>query len=146
MYCGGAVEFPGLVGIALHRLGEWLREAPFTALGPLYGIVAADMAIDIIHGRMAIVGVKIIIMPVFSMAVVSVARQTHPGLSGQLLLGLGAISALGASMLLSLGLSRSVAPVVVMGMRHLAMAAYAWGAIATEPPPRTRFRLHPIRV
>ncbi len=134
------MEFPGLLGIALHRIGEQLRNAPLVALGPLFGIVAANSANDITSGRMATVGVEMIIMPAFSVAVLFVARHPHPGVSGQMLLGLGAISAFAASALLSLGLSHMAAPVMVMGMRHLAIAAYAWAAIATEPPPR-RVRL-----
>ena len=140
------MEFPGLLGIALHRLGEWLREAPLASLGPLLGIVAADSANDIMSGRMATVGVQIIIMPAFSVAVLWVARHPRPGVSGQLLFALGAISAFGAALLLGLGFSHVAAPVVMMGMRHLAVAVYAWAAIATEPPPRPRVRLAPLGV
>ena len=135
------MEFPGPLGVGLFRLGERLRVLPLVALAPFFGIVGADIAVDVMYGRMGSVGVEVVVMPVFAMLVLSVARRPHPGLSGQLLLALGAISATGGTVLLTLGLSRGVAPVVVMGLRHLAVAAYSWAAIATEPPPRPRVRL-----
>jgi len=137
------VEFPGLLGVALYRLRTWLREAPIAAVGPLLGFIAADMAIDLDRGNLSGVGIELIIAPLIALTVSFVAQREHAGLSGIMLLVLGAVSALGASMLLALGIVHGVAPVAVTGLRHLAVAAYAWAAVASEPPPRRRLVLRP---
>ncbi len=85
-------------------------------------------------------------MELLALTISFVAHRSHPGMSGILLLVLGAVSALGAVTLLVLGLGKGAAPVVVIGLRHLVVATYAWAAIAKEPPPRRRYVLRPIRV
>ena len=61
-----------------------------------------------------------------------------------LLFILGSISAIGASILLTQGIGYGSGLVFVMGLRHLTVAAYAWAAIATEPPPRREVRFAPV--
>jgi hypothetical protein len=138
------VEFPGLLGVALYRLRTWMRGAPIASLGPLLGFIAADIAVDLQRGRLGGVGIELVIAPLIAVTVSMVAQRDHAGMSAILLLVLGAVSALGASALLALGFGYGVAPVVVMGLRHLAVATYAWAAIAAEPPPRRRLVLRPI--
>jgi len=43
---------------------------------------------------------------------------------------------LAASSLLVLGMASNTAGVVIVGLRHLVVGAYAWAAIADEPPRR----------
>ena len=144
-YTGRAVEFPGLLGVVLYRLRTWMREAPLAALGPLLGFLAVDIAIDIVRGDGGSAAVTLVIAAPLALSVSAVAQQSQPGVSGGLLLVLGAVSALGASALLSVGVTRAIAPEFMMGMRHLAVAGYAWAAIAAEPPPRRRPELRPVR-
>ncbi len=140
------MEFPGLLGVGLHRLRVWMRDAPLTALGPLFGIIGADIAIDIMRGDHTGAGMGVVIAPMLGLSISFVAQRSHPGLSGLLMLGLGAVSALGASSLLALGLSHGSGLLVVIGLRHLTVAAYAWAAVAAEPPVRRRLVLKPVRV
>ena len=140
------MEFPGLLGVLLHRLRTWLQEAPLAALGPLMGFLAADVAVDIMRGRLGSVGIEIVIAPLLALSISLVAQRAQPGISGMLMLVLGGISALGASALLALALTHGVAPLAIIGLRHLVVAAYAWAAIAEEPPPRRRLALRPIQV
>lgn len=142
----GAVEFPGLLGVGLHRLRLWMQRAPWAAVGPLFGIIGADIALDLSRGNLTGAGVELVIAPLLALTITFVAQRSHPGVSGLLLLGLGAISALGASSLLALAIAHGSGPLAVMGARHLTVAIYAWAAIATEPPPRRRLVVKPVQV
>lgn len=133
---GATVEFPGVLGIGLHRLRAFMRAVPIAALGPLLGIIAADMSLDIAGHRFGAVLLEIVIAPMVAMAVISTAQREHAGMSGLLLFVLGSVSAFGASVLLLRGVAAGSAGIVVMGVRHLTVCAYAWAAIATEPPRR----------
>ena len=139
------MEFPGLLGVALYRLRTWLRAAPIAAVGPLLGFIAADIAVDLDQGRLGSVGIQLLIAPVIALTVGFVAQRDDAGLSGLLLLVLGAVSVLGASALLALGLLRGMPALFVSGLHHLAVAVYVWAAVATEPPPRRRLLLRPVR-
>lgn len=132
------MEFPGILGIALHRLRLFMRSVPIAAMGPLLGIIAADMALDIMRGKYGSLLLEVAIAPLVALAVFSTAQRDHAGISGLLLFVLGTVSAFGASVLLTRGVLAGSAGIVIIGLRHLTVAAYAWAAIATEPPPRRR--------
>lgn len=140
------MEFPGLLGIALWRLREALRNAPYATLGPFFGIIAADIAIDLQRGRLSSVSIELVIAPLIAWTVASVAQRSNAGPSGLLLFVLGAVSAFGATALLTRGVFTGSAIVIMMGLRHLTVAAYTWAAIAIEPPPRRRVVLAPVSV
>lgn len=141
------MEFPGILGIGLYRLRELIRRAPIGALGPLLGIMAADISVDLASGRYLSMTIDLAIAPTLALIVSQTAQRSHAGISGPLLLVLGGVSALGASMLLSRGFTVGSGEVFMMGVRHLTVAAYAWAAIATEPPPRRRaVRFAPVNV
>ena len=140
------MEFPGILGIGLHRLRMMMRAVPIAALGPLLGIIGADMSLDIMRGRYGSVLLEIAIAPLVAMAVLSTAQRDHAGLSGPLLFVLGIVSGFGATVLLTRGLAFGSAGIVIMGLRHLTVAAYAWAAIATEPPPRREPRPALVRI
>ena len=142
---GVTVEFPGILGIGLHRLRMVMRAMPIAALGPLLGIIAADMSLDITRARYGSVLLEIAIAPLVAMAVLSTAQRDHAGISGFLLFVLGIVSAFGASVLLTRGLTLGSGGIVIMGLRHLTVGAYAWAAIATEPPPRRAHRAAFVR-
>ena len=132
------MEFPGILGVGLHRLRTLMRELPLISLGPLLGIIAADMALDIMRGRYGSVLLEIAIAPLVALAVYTTALRDHAGLSGLLLFVLGIVSAFGGSVLLTRGFTVGSGGIAIMGLRHLTVGAYAWAAIATEPPPRRR--------
>lgn len=141
------MEFPGILGVGLFRLRELIRRAPLGALGPLMGIMAADISIDMAAGRHTSVLIDLAIAPILAITVSQTAQRSHAGISGPLLLLLGAISALGASMLLGRGFAVGSGAVLMMGIRHLTVGAYAWAAIATEPPRRRQpLRFAPVSV
>ena len=140
------MEFPGILGIGLYRLRELIRNAPMSALIPLMGMMAIDISVDLASGRYSSVLIDLMIAPALAYSVGQTAQRSHAGISGPLLFILGAISALGASMLLSRGVTMGSGDVLMMGMRHLTVAAYAWAAIATEPPRRREVRFAPVRV
>jgi len=138
------VEFPGLIGVGLYRLGEWLRTAPLAALGPLFGMVGADIALDLSRGRLAHAGVELVIAPALAVSMVAVAQQVKGGMSGHLMFVVGTISAMGATSLLALGIAHGSSVPLVVGLRHATVAAYAWASVATEPPPRRGLVLSPV--
>ena len=138
------MEFPGFLGIGLYRLRQWLRSSTVAAIGPLLGIIAADIAIDISRGRFATVGVEVVIAPLIALTVSSVAQRSAPGLSGQMMFWLGAVSALGTSMLMALSIRHGSGPGFVIGLRHLTVWAYAWASIAMEPPVRRQLVFAPV--
>ncbi|MEQ8841075.1 MAG: hypothetical protein RIB98_08840 [Acidimicrobiales bacterium] len=125
-----------MLGIALYRLRMLMRLLPIASLGPLLGIMAADMAVDIMRGSYGSVIIELAIAPPMAMTVVFTAQRDHAGLSGPLLFILGIVSGFGAMVLLTRGFAIGSGGVVIMGLRHLAVCAYAWAAIATEPAPR----------
>ena len=138
------MEFPGFLGVGLYRLRLWLKGSAFASLGPLLGIIAADIAIDISRGRFATVSVEVVIAPLIALTIVSVAQRTDPGVSGQMMFWLGAVSAVGASVLMALSLRHGSGPGFVIGLRHFTVWAYAWASIATEPPVRRQLVFAPV--
>ena len=138
------MEFPGLLGVGLYRLKTWLTQVPLAALGPLFAAMAADMSIDIARGRYGSVLFEIVLAPLIAFSVMKVAQRSHPGRTGIMMFILGSISALGASSLIARGFSVGSGLIVIMGIRHLTVAIYAWAAIATEPPVRREARFAPV--
>lgn len=138
------MDFPGLIGVGLYRLGEWIRDAPYTALGPFFGVVAVDLALDVGRGRLVPAGIELVVAPLLALSMVVVARQNNGGISGHLMFIVGLVSAIGATSLLTLGLMRGSGVALVMGLRHATVAAYAWASVASEPPPRRRLVLSPV--
>ena len=132
------MEFPGFLGVGLFRLRTLIKNAPIGALGPFFGVIAADMVVDVSRGRYTSVAIEIVIAPLIAIAVLNVAQREHAGMSATLMFVLGTISALGASMLIGRGISNGSSFVFMMGIRHLTVGAYAWAAIASEPPVRQR--------
>ena len=140
------MEFPGFLGIGLYRLRKLLRDAPMAALGPLFGIMGADIAVDISGGRFGTAIIEVVIGPMIAISISSVAQRENAGPSGLLLFILGSISAIGASILITRGLSYGSGTTFVVGLRHLIVGAYAWAAIASEPPPRREVRVATVGV
>jgi hypothetical protein len=135
-----------MLGIGLYRLRQLLQRAPFAALGPLFGMAAAHMSIELARGRFVSVAISLLVIPVVALTVSHVAQRDSAGPVGLLCFILGSVSAVGASMLLTLGLTAGSGTVFVIGLRHLVVGAYAWAAIASEPPPRRVQRLAPVRL
>ncbi len=134
------MEFPGLLGIGLYRLRVALRRSPIATLGPLFGVIAADMSVDIRGGRYSSVLIELVIAPLLALTISVVAQRGSAGPSGFLFFVLGTVSAVGASILLTRGLAVGSASVFMIGLRHLTVGIYAWAAIASEPPPRRELR------
>lgn len=132
------MEFPGILGVALWRLKTAIQAWPLATLGPFFGIIAADIAVDLDHGRFFSVGIEIVIAPLIAISILNVVARDHAGLSGALMFVLGTVSGVGASTLLARGITTGSADVFLIGLRHLTVMAYAWASIATEPPVRRR--------
>lgn len=137
--------FPGWLGVGLYRLRGWIMRQPMAAVGPLLGLVAADSALDLRQGRLNGVIIELGLSAVIAVLVGVIAQQKQPGMAGLLMFVLGAVSALGSSMLLALALAHGSGPLTIVGLRHLAVACYTWASIAEEPPPRRRVALQPVR-
>ena len=66
------MDFPGLLGVALYRLRLLIRRAPVGALGPFFGFIAADMALDISRGRFGSAAIEVVIAPVLALVIAQV--------------------------------------------------------------------------
>ena len=139
------MEFPGILGTFLWRLKTALQTWPMAALGPFFGLIAADLAVDVHLGRWGSAGVEVVIAPMIAIAVLNVAARNHAGVSGTMMFVLGTISGIGATMLMTRGVMAGSGLVFVMGARHLAVMVYAWASIATEPPVRHQAELAFVR-
>ncbi len=132
------MEFPGVLGVALWRLKNAIQTWPTAALGPFFGVVAADMAVDLDHGRYGAVGMELVLAPLIAIAVLNVVSRDQAGISGVLMFVLGTVSGVGASMLMTRGITTGSGEIFLIGLRHLTVMAYAWASIASEPPVRRR--------
>ena len=95
------MEFPGFLGTGLWRLRQLIQNAPIGALGPFFGVVAADMTVDIMRGRYGSVLIDLVLAPLIAMAILNVAQRDNAGPTTPLMFLLGTISAMGAAMLIS---------------------------------------------
>lgn len=138
------MEFPGFLGTGLWRLRQLIQNAPIGALGPFFGVVSADMTVDITRGRYSSVLIDLVLAPLIAIAILNVAQRDNAGPSTALMFLLGTISAMGASMLIARGISGGSGYVFMMGLRHLTVGAYAWATIASEPPVRRRYEFSTV--
>ena len=132
------MEFPGVLGVALWRLKNAIQAWPIAALGPFFAVVAADIAVDLDNGRLGAVGMEIIVAPLIAVAVLNVVARDQAGISGPLMFVLGTVSGLGASALLTRGITTGSPDIFLIGLRHFTVMAYAWASIASEPPVKRR--------
>ncbi len=135
------MEFPGALGQWLFRLGCWIRERPMAAMGPLLGLVAADMTGDFQVGHYSSFATDAVLAPLVALSVLHVANQAHGGMSSTLLVVFGAITIAAASIFLSFLLIVANPYFLVTFVRYLITGLYCFATVATEPSPR-----QPVRV
>ena len=81
---------------------------------------------------------EIIVAPMIAVAVLNVVARDQGGISGPLMFVLGTVSGLGASALLTRGITTGSPDIFLIGLRHFTVMAYAWASIASEPPVKRR--------
>jgi hypothetical protein len=138
------MEFPGFLGIGLWRLRQQIQNAPIGALGPFFGVISADMTVDIMRGRYGSVLFDIVLAPLIAIAILNVAQRDSAGPTTPMMFLLGTISAMGAATLIARGLTVGSGYVFMMGLRHLTVGAYVWASIASEPPVRRRYEFSTV--